>query len=97
MDIMEFYKKYNLNKYEFGPIAGVGSKTLAKFAKGLEIREDSKARILKAVKVAEEYNLVRPQYDYGKALHRGLSYKNEFHRSVCEYTERFKQLIKEGA
>ena len=95
MDIMKFYEKYNLNKYEFGPIAGVGCKTLAKFAKGLEIREDSKARILKAMRIAEKYNLIRPEYDYGKALHWGNSYKNEFHRKVREYTEQFKRLIAE--
>lgn len=95
MTIMEFYERYNLNKCYFGPIAGVSDKTLAKYAKGLTIREDSKARILKAMRVAEKYNLVRPQYDHGKALYWGLFYKKEFHRNVDEYTERFKRLIAE--
>lgn len=94
MTIQEFYDKYNLNREYFASIAGVGGKTLSKYAKGEKIREDSKLRIDNAMRIAERYNLVRPEYDQGKALFFGMSYKHEFHRKNCEYVETFKRLIK---
>jgi len=94
MNIKEFYAKYNLNKSYFAPIAGVGTKTLAKFANGQPIREDSKARIEKAMRVAEKYNLVRPRYDHAEGLgFFGAMYNTRFLRKVQEYTKHFKHLI----
>lgn len=96
MTIIEFYEKYNTNKNAFAPIAGVGASTLNKYAKGEKIRDDSKERIEKAMRVAEKYNLVRPEYDYGEAMgFFGTMYKREFHKSVREYEARFKKLIEE--
>lgn len=37
MEIKDFYKKYNLNKYTFAQIAGVGSESLTKFEEGKQI------------------------------------------------------------
>ena len=96
MTINEFYKKYKTNKSYFAPIAGVGISTLTKYAKGEKIRDDSKERIEKAMRVAEKYNLVRPEFDAAKSFgFFGMSYKNEFHKSVREYEARFKKLIEE--
>lgn len=93
MTMKEFYDKYNLNKYIFGSIAGVGTRSLIKFAEGQTIRRSTKERIEKAMRVAEKYNLVRPEYDYGKGLYMGMWYKNEFHSKVRKYEEQFKELI----
>lgn len=95
MTMQEFYEKYNLNKYNFAEIAGVGTKTLIKFDKGIPIREQSKLRIETAIRVAEKYDLKRPVFDYARGLRCGLWYRNDFHRDVYEYTKQFKQLIEE--
>lgn len=94
MNMHEFYKKYKINKCDFASIAGVGKRTLIKFAEGKPIRESSRLRIETAMRVAEKYNLVRPEYDYGKALFMGVWYNSDFHREVRKYEERFKELIK---
>ena len=94
MTMKDFYTTYNLNKYNFAEIAGVGTKSLIKFAEGKLIREATKERIEIAMRVAEKYDLKRPVYDYGKAFTHGMWYKNDFNRSVFEYNKRFKDLIK---
>lgn len=93
MNMEEFYAKYNLNKYNFASIAGVGTSSLIKFANGESLRESTKTRIETAMRIAENYNLVRPRYDYGKALFSGMWYKNEFHSKVRGYEKLFKELI----
>mgnify|MGYP003306762723 CR=1 FL=1 len=96
MTINEFYEKYKTNKSYFAPIAGVGISTLNKYAKGEKIRADAKERIEKAMRVAEKYNLVRPEYNSAEGLgYFGMMYKREFHNSVREYKARFKKLIEE--
>lgn len=55
MTIKEFYKEYNLNKYEFAEIAGVGVKSLIKFEHGEPIRKSTEDRIRKAMHVADIY------------------------------------------
>ena len=94
MTMKEFYTKYNLNKYEFAEIAGVGTRSLVKFANGESVRESTKTRIEKAMRIAEEYNLVRPKFDYGYSI-RNLDsdYKSKHLRKVHEYVDRFKKLI----
>ena len=93
MNMQEFYDKHNLNKYEFASIAGVGKNTLVKFANDKLIREDSKARIEKAIAVAEKYNLVRPEFDYSRGFSCDLRDKHEHHERVRKFTEHFKHLI----
>lgn len=96
MNMVEFYEKFNLNKYEFASMAGVGHRSLVKFANGESIRKDTKCRIEKAIRVVEKYNLKRPKFDYGLALgFFGHSYKSGFHNDVRRYEERFKTLLKE--
>lgn len=94
MNMKEFYDKYNLNKYYFAEIAGVGTRSLIKFDNGESIRKDTKLRIETAIRVAEKYNLVRPEFNYGESIHWGFMYKNEFYKKVHEYEWRFKELIK---
>lgn len=94
MTMNEFYNTYNLNKYNFAELAGVGTKSLIKFAEGKPIRESTKERIDKAMRVVEKYDLKRPKYDYEKAFCQGFWYKNDFHRSVFEYENRFRTLFK---
>lgn len=94
MTMKDFYTTYNLNRYYFSEIAGVGAKSLTKFAEGKPIREATKERIEIAMRVAEKYDLKRPVYDYGEAFTQGRWYKNDFNRSVFEYEKRFKELIK---
>lgn len=94
MNMKEFYNKYNLNKNAFAPIAGVGVSTLGKYMEGKAIREDSRLRIEKAMRLAEKYNLVRPKYDHDAAFHEGRWYKSEFYREVCRYEKEFKEIIK---
>lgn len=92
MEMKEFYKLYNLNKYNFAEIAGVGTKTLVKFAEGKKIRERSKQRIEIAMRVAEKYGLVRPSYT-GRA---GDVYMYSiFRKDQREYFSSFKRLIEE--
>ena len=40
MEIKDFYKKYNLNKYTFAQIAGVGAASLIKLEEGKQISHD---------------------------------------------------------
>lgn len=95
MTMNEFYEKHKTNKYDFASVAGVGHRSLVKYAEGQPIREATKARIEKAMRIAEKYDLVRPEYDYSQALFWGNSYKHEFYRKVHEYEERFKRLLEE--
>lgn len=96
MNMKEFYEKYNLNKYEFASIAGVGTKSLVKFANGDPVRVSTRRRIEKAMRIAEEYNLVRPKFDYGLGMgFFGHSYKSDFHKDVDRYIRRFRWLIAE--
>lgn len=94
MNIKEFYEKYNLNRYEFASIAGVGTKSLIKFAEGEELREDARLRIEKAMRIADKYNLVRPKYDYtNNPGFLGNFYRGKRLTPIQEYTIRFKELI----
>lgn len=96
MNMRGFYKKYNLNKYEFAYIAEVSHRSLEKFANGEPIRSDTKLRIETAMRVAEKYDLKRPKFNYSESLgFFGISYKNKFHEDVRNYEERFKRLIEE--
>ena len=92
MEMKEFYKAYHLNKYNFAEIAGVGTKTLIKFAEGKEIREDSKRRIELAMQVAEKLHLVKPVYTgrVGDVYMYGI-----FRKEQHEYFINFKRLIQE--
>ena len=91
MTIDEFYNRFNLNKYNFASIAGVGTRTLIKFARGETIRENSKKRIELAMRVAEKYNLVRPRYDTSWAFDSWRS--TRFFQEVLDYEARFKDMI----
>ena len=92
MDMKEFYQTYHLNKYNFAEIAGVGTRTLIKFAEGKDIREDSKRRIELAMRIAEKYHLVKPVYvgRGGDVYMYGI-----FRRKQREYFDNFKRLIQE--
>lgn len=94
MEMREFYQTYHLNKYNFAEIAGVGTRTLIKFAEGKKIREDSKRRIELAMQIAEKYHLVKPVY----AGRGGDIYMyGVFRKEQREYFINFKRLIKEEA
>lgn len=96
MNLTKFYATYNLNKYEFAEIAGVGKNTLVKYANGKSIRSDSKERIEKAIRVAEKYNLMRPTFDYSQSFgFWSERYKCQHAVKVKEYKVRFKKLIEE--
>ena len=58
----QFYKQYNLSNSEFGEFIGVGAKTLTKYWNGIPIRQSSKERIEKAIRIVKEHNLVRPKF-----------------------------------
>lgn len=92
MNMQEFYERYNLNKYNFASIAGVGTRSLTKFAEEKPLRDSTKARIEKAMRVIEKHDLVRPKYDYGKGIH-SMIYKNEFNSEVRKYETFVKELI----
>lgn len=92
MNLQEFYTAYNLNKYEFASIAGVGVRTLIKYSQGKSIRESSKFRIEKAMRVCEKYGLIRPKFNYGLSF-GSMWYKDEFQKELREYAENFKTLI----
>lgn len=97
MNMQEFYSLYNLNKYEFGKLINVGSKTLKKYADGITIRESSRYRIERGIALVVKHDLVRPKYNYGKAL-GGLgsfTYQMDFRRAVREYEERFRKIVAE--
>lgn len=91
MTMKEFYETYNLNKYNFAAIAGVGTRSLIKYAEGKSIREDTKERIELAMRVAEKYGLKRPEYEPG---FHDVWFNSRFNQSVWEYEDRFKALIK---
>ena len=96
MTMEEFYNKYKTNRSYFAPIAGVGVRSLTKFENGETIRESTKTRIEKAMRVAEKYNLVRPEYNHAEALGMfGHWYNTKFQSAVREYEAQFKKLIEE--
>lgn len=92
MTMTEFYTRYNLNKYNFAEISGVGTRSLIKFAEGASIREDTKKRIETAMRVAEKYDLVRPQFDHTRRYDHW--YNTKHFGEVLKYNERFRELIK---
>ena len=53
MEIKEFYKKYNLNKYTFAQLSGVGTESLIKFEEGEQIRQDTIERIEQDMTIIE--------------------------------------------
>ena len=96
MTMDEFYKKYNLNKNYFAAMAGVGHKTLDKYAENKPIREASKERIENAMRVIEKYDLARPVYDHAKAFDWfGITYNMEFNCMIHDYERRFKKLMEQ--
>lgn len=92
MNMKEFYKKYNLNKYEFASIAGVGHRSLIKYAEGEQLRAGTVARIEKAVSVIEKYNMVRPER---LGFYFDHNYNSRHFQDVQEYIKNAKQTIKE--
>ena len=94
MTMQEFYKEYNLNKYDFASIAGVGVKSLVKFEQGKSIRKATEARIRKAMHVADIYDLVRPRFDYTRNFGWDAhDYRLEHLCEVNDYKKHFKELI----
>lgn len=94
MNMKDFYKKYNLNKYEFASIAGVGHRSLIKYAEGETLRSSTLERIEKAISVVEKYNLVRPErigcyFDH--------NYNSYHFQQVQDYIKKVKQLIQDEA
>jgi hypothetical protein len=93
MELKEFYKKYNLNHTYFGEMAHVGARTLRKYELGEKIREDSKARIEKAIFVVEKYDCVRPSCQSGFCY--DWVYRSSYHmKQMQEYHKRFEYLLK---
>ena len=94
MSMQEFYTTYNLNKYNFAELTGVGTRSLDKFTEGKPIREGTRKRIECAVRVVEEYDLKRPKYDRSQGINDEFClYKCAFHKEMNEYEERFRQLF----
>lgn len=86
MTMKEFYKEYNLNKYDFASIAGVGVKSLIKFEQGEPIR--------KSMHVADIYDLVRPRFDYTRNFDWDAhQYRYEHLHEKQDYEKHFKELI----
>lgn len=90
MKMIDFYRKYNLNKYYFSEIAGVGTRSLIKYDEGKHIRDNTRNRIELAIQVAEKYNLVRPHINFRPGDVHGA---NVFRKSQREYFDKFKYLI----
>ena len=63
MEIKDFYKKYNLNKYTFAQIAGVGAESLIKLEEGKQIRQGTMERIDQAMLIIKMGEYIRPRYD----------------------------------
>ena len=95
MAIKEFYKKYNLNKYTFAQLAGVGTESLIKFEEGEQIRQSTIERIEQAMLIIEMGDYVRPRYDNYRGRH-SVSYKDEFRRKVHIYMQSVKKIIAIG-
>ena len=95
MKIEDFYKKYNLNKYTFAQLAGVGTESLIKFEKGEQIRQGTIERIKQAMLIIEMGDYVRPRYDSYRGRH-DASYKDEFERKVHIYMQSVKKIIAIG-
>ena len=95
MEIKEFYKKYNLNKYTFAQLAGVGTESLIKFEEGEQIRQSTIERIEQAMLIIEMGDYVRPRYDNYRGRH-SVSYKDEFQRKVHIYMQSVKKIIAIG-
>ena len=85
----DFYEKYNFTQQCFASISGVSKNTLIKFANGEKIRESSKERIEKAMRIAEKYNLIRPKYDRGEALLSDTIYKRVYHYEIHLYEREY--------
>lgn len=95
MEIKDFYKKYNLNKYTFAQIAGVGSESLTKFEEGTQIRQGTMERIEQAMLIIEMGDYVRPRYDSYRGRLNVL-YRNEFQSKVHIYMESVKKIVARG-
>ena len=88
----EFYKDFNLSKSEFGEFIGVGAKTLTKYERGEQIRQSSKERIEKAIRIVKEHNLVRPRFKGNGARYEDTS---KFRILYWNYRKNLERLLKE--
>lgn len=89
MTMDEFYRRYNLNRTYFAAIAGVGARSLEKFAEGKPIRESTDERIRKAMQIAQKYDLVRPRCD--SSNFRGFD--SDWYKKILAYEKHFKELL----
>ena len=94
MEIKDFYKKYNLNKYTFAQIAGVGAESLIKL-EGKQIRQGTMERIDQAMLIIKMGEYIRPRYDSYKGRHNVL-YRAEFQSKVHIYMESVKKIVAKG-
>ena len=95
MEIKDFYKKYNLNKYTFAQIAGVGAESLIKLEEGKQIRQGTMERIDQAMLIIKMGEYIRPRYDSYKGRHNVL-YRAEFQSKVHIYIESVKKIVAKG-
>ena len=91
MSMKEFYEKYHLNKYNFAEMAHVGTRSLIKYEQGKDLREGTKAKIEKAMRVIEKHNYVRPRHKPGNF---DAWYNTRFTREVQDYMRRFEELLR---
>lgn len=62
VDLLEFYKTFNLNRRVFGRIARVSQKALYKYENEEKLRWRTEKKIERAVYVVEDYELECPKY-----------------------------------
>ncbi|MCC8152100.1 MAG: hypothetical protein LIO96_11785 [Lachnospiraceae bacterium] len=65
MTMKDFYTKYNINTFEFAGVIGVGQRSLKKYENGEPLRESTKTRIEKAVKIIINNDLHLPKAPIG--------------------------------
>jgi predicted transcriptional regulator len=92
MNMNEFFEKYKLSYNHFAEIAHVGVRSLRKYAAGEVIKEDTKLRIEKAMRVVEKHNLVRPTLNCRAGDVQGYI---KFDKDIREYKRNFDKLYNE--
>lgn len=82
MNMQKFYDTYNLCKERFASVCGVSKQSILKYEKDdISLRNDTKHKIEKTIRVIEKYKLKHPQIDHNfSSFMCGFSYQYNIRR-----------------
>lgn len=92
MNINEFLEKYQIAKQRFAELTHVGLKTFNKYIEGKPIRESSREKIERGIRITIENNLKCPRCNNNANIWTNMVYQD----NVRKYEREFARLFKEA-